>query len=215
MIDSVNSTTSSALTSSASSQTMGKDDFLKLLVAQLENQDPLEPTDNTQFVAQLAQFSSLEGITNLNTTMESATGSITSLQNYSTANLIGRNIKAEGNEFDYSGSPVNLPFTVAEDADSLSISVYDPKGKLVNSIDLGSSKKGDYEAAWDGKDFSGNPAANGRYTFSVNAKDSVNNAVDTTTYIRGTASSVSFDSGSASLLVGGSTITQDKIKEIY
>jgi len=70
-------------------EAMGKDAFLKLLVTQLENQDPLKPTDNTEFVAQLAQFSSLEGIQNLNSTMDGMANGISSLQDFSASGLIG------------------------------------------------------------------------------------------------------------------------------
>src|SRR4030067_2940508 len=79
---------------------MDKDAFLKLLVTPLPNQDPLEPTDNTEFVAQLAQFSSLEGINNLNKSMEDITKSITGMQDISAAGLRGRCAKTGGSTFD-------------------------------------------------------------------------------------------------------------------
>ncbi len=79
---------------------MGKDAFLKLLVAQLQNQDPLDPMDNGEFVAQLAQFSSLEGIKNLGVSVDGMAGNMSAMQNLSTSSLIGRYVLVEGNAFE-------------------------------------------------------------------------------------------------------------------
>lgn len=202
--------------STSSSSALGKDDFLKLLVTQLQNQDPLNPTDNTQFVSQLAQFSSLEGITNLNTTLEGTTSKLTSIENYSTAGLIGRYVNAEGNSFDYSSTPVTIGYNLAGDAAKVNFSVYDSSGNLVKSTDLGTESAGDYTAAWDGTKTDGTAAPAGTYTFTVTATDSSNGAIGVTSYTGGQVSGVSFDaSGTASIMVGGTTITQDKIKTIY
>ena len=85
-------------------EAMGKDAFLKLLVTQLENQDPLNPTENTEFVAQLAQFSSLEGIQNLNTSFSGVKGSMEALQQYGSASIIGKNARAESSSSTFSSS---------------------------------------------------------------------------------------------------------------
>ncbi|MBI5587533.1 MAG: flagellar hook assembly protein FlgD [Deltaproteobacteria bacterium] len=194
---------------------LGKDDFLKLLVAQLKNQDPLNPTDNTQFVAQLAQFSSLEGITNLNKSMEGISSSMSALQNSNAANLIGKSVKAEGSDFSYSGSPVTVGYDLTGAASSVKVSVFDAAGRLMRTIEGAAQPSGVHDSVWDGKDMNNNPSQPGSYSFTVTARDSANNAVSANTYVYGRVSGVNFDSGKANLLVDGKEISQNKLKGIY
>lgn len=223
MIDGVtsllNSTSSSSTSSSSTSSTdgtLGKDDFLTLLVTQLENQDPLEPMDNTQFVSQLAQFSSLEGITNLNTTMSGMSSSLTSMQNYSTASLIGKYVKTDGSDIYYYGSQANFGYTLDGSASSVTVSIKDSSGNTVNTMDMGAQDSGTYDLAWDGTDSSGNTLQSGTYSFSVDAKDSTGQSITASTYTIDAVSGVTFDStGAASLAVGDKTVTMDSVKAIY
>jgi flagellar basal-body rod modification protein FlgD len=194
---------------------LGKDDFLKLLVTQLQNQDPLNPTDNTEFVAQLAQFSSLEGITNLNTSMEGISSGMAALKNSNSANLIGRSVKAEGSDFAYSGAPVKVGYDLTGTASSVKVSIFDLSGRLVKTIDGGAQPSGIHDIAWDGTDNSGQPAPLGYYGFTVTARDSADNAVSANTYVFGQVTGVNFDSGNANLLVDGKEIGQNKLKGIY
>jgi flagellar basal-body rod modification protein FlgD len=194
---------------------MGKDAFLKLLVVQLENQDPLNPTDSTEFVAQLAQFSSLEGITNLGVSMEKMAASVASMQNLSTSSLIGRNVMVEGNGIEYKGAPVVFGYGLEEGAASVTVSIYDGSSMLVSQVELGPAGYGDHSFTWDGTDDNGIQAAPGLYTFDVEAKNANNETVSAVPYASGVVSSVTFDGSTALLTVGGKTITQDKIKEIF
>ncbi|MEK7773025.1 MAG: flagellar hook capping FlgD N-terminal domain-containing protein [Deltaproteobacteria bacterium] len=221
MIDGVTSllnasSASSTSSTSSTSDTLGKDDFLTLLVTQLENQDPLEPMDNTEFVAQLAQFSSLEGITNLNTTMSGMSGSLTSMQNYSTASLIGKYVKTEGGDIYFTGSQANFGYTIDAGASSVTVSILDSSGATVSQMDLGAQNSGSYDLAWDGTDSSGNTLQNGTYTFSVDAKDSTGQSITASTYTIDGVLGVTFDStGAASLAVGDRTVTMDEVEAIY
>lgn len=216
----ISSVTNSAPASSSPSSVsgaegMGKEDFLKLLVTQLENQDPLNPMDNSEFVAQLAQFSTLEGITNLNTSMEDMVSATNSMERYSTSNLVGRLVKFDGSEFEYSGTPVSFGYKLDGDAASVKVSVYDKKGRFVNSMDMGASSKGEYMVNWDGTDNAGAQAASGKYNFTITALDSTGNAVDASRFLAGQVSGVSLSEDDAGLLVLGNTITMDKVREIY
>lgn len=195
-------------------ESMGKDAFLKLLVTQLENQDPLNPTDNTEFVAQLAQFSSLEGITNLNTSMDGMSENMTALQNYGSTSLIGRFVKAEGSRFEYSNSPVEIGYSLPEDSSSAVLTITNSSGKVVRDVDLGPVKAGSYETSWDGRDNSGAEVTQGSYGFSVEARNK-KTLVETKTYVTGPVTGVSLDSGIADLVVGGSPVSRDKVREIY
>ncbi len=143
---------------------MGKDAFLKLLVTQLENQDPLNPTENTEFVAQLAQFSSLEGIQNLNTSLGDMKGGIDALQQFGSASVIGRNAKAEGSAFIYDGTPKKLGFSLGANAASATLVISEPSGKVVKEIDLGQLNAGYNEAEWNRAGKSGQ-ADHGLYSF--------------------------------------------------
>jgi flagellar basal-body rod modification protein FlgD len=196
---------------------MGKAAFLKLLVAQLENQDPTDPMDNGAFVAQLAQFSSLEGITNLGISMDGMAANMSSLQNLNTAGLIGREVLTEGNGLEYAGEGDNVVFGYGldESAASVTVGVYDAAGRLVRHLDLGAVGYGDHVITWDGIDDSGNLVAPGSYTFDVQAANESRDEVGTVLYTSGTVSAISMEDGTASLVVGGRLITQDKIKEIY
>lgn len=194
---------------------LGKDDFLKLLVTQLQYQDPLNPTDNTQFVAQLAQFSSLEGITNLQKTAEGMKGSIDSMQDYSSTALIGRSVRAEGNGFDFSGSPVALGYSTANNSASAVMTVRDTAGRLVRSVDLGTLAAGDHMAEWDGRDNNGAAMKPGNYTFMVSAKGADGQAIQTTTYVTGPVNGVSLEDSGSQLIVGSSKVARDRIKAVY
>lgn len=194
---------------------LGKDDFLKLLVTQLQYQDPLNPTDNTQFVAQLAQFSSLEGLTNLQKTAEGMKGSLDSMQDYSSASLIGRSVKADGDSFEFSGSPVTLGYSVMDNAASAVMTVRDSAGRLVSSADIGAVAAGDHLAEWDGRDNNGTVMGPGDYTFMVSAKGADNSMVKTSTYVTGPVKGISLEDSGAQLLVGSSKVARDRIKAVY
>ncbi len=200
---------------SSKEDTIGKDAFLKLLVVQLENQDPLNPMDSTEFVAQLAQFSSLEGITNLGVSMEKMASSVSSMQNLSTSSLIGRNVMVEGNGLEYTGAPVLFGYDLEESAASVTISIYNDNSRLVRQVELGPADYGDYSFIWDGTDDNGLGVATGFYTFDVEPRDADGETVAATRYAAGVVSSVTFEGSTAMLTVGGKTITQDKIKEIF
>lgn len=194
---------------------IGKDAFLRLLTTQLQNQDPLNPMDNTEFVAQLAQFSSVEGITNLNSSMKGVSSGIAEMSGYSTATLVGRTVKAEGDVFGFNGSPVSLGIGLVKRAETVNVSVYDSNGRMVRRMGLGAKGEGYHAVQWDGKDSMGQAVAPGRYAFAVEAKDAKGAQVGYYPYVTGTVTGVSLDAGAASLLVGGVEVSKERIREIY
>ena len=135
------------------SSALGKDAFLQLLVTQLKNQNPLDPQDNTAFVAQLAQFSSLEGITTLNDTVNSLSGGLQSSQALQASSLVGRSVIVQTNEAyvdPASGKPFNGT-VVVKDADSKPvITITDADGEVVRTLEMGSQKAGNADFTWDG-----------------------------------------------------------------
>ncbi len=222
MIDGVSSATtvsstsgSSGTTTTSSTDELGKDDFLLLLVTQLQNQDPLNPTDNTEFVSQLAQFSSLEGIKNMEETMGTVADGISDMQKWSLSDLIDNTVKFESAAFDYSGEPVTIEYSLGSNAASANISIYDANGNLVKSVDAGALNSGTYELNWDGTNAEGGQAAEGTYTINITAVDSSGSTVAASTYVTGKVTSVTYGSGGAEINAGNIILTQDDILEIY
>ena len=147
-----------------------QDRFLKLLVTQMKNQDPLNPLDNAQLTSQLAQISTVSGIDKLNATLQSlVTGSVAN-QSLQAAALVGRGVLAPGSALTLENGiaigGVDLPQTV----DRLLVSIQDSAGNVVHSVDLGPKPQGITAFQWDGITDSGAQAVNGRYSFSVSAQ---------------------------------------------
>ena len=134
------------------SNELGKNDFLKLLVAQMNNQNPLEPQDNTEFVAQLAQFSSVEGIDNLNNTVDDMASELRSSQALQASSLVGQSVVVPSNEYgflqssDLIASYSDIPATTS----NVSLQIKNKSGQTLETISLGYHDKGPMSLRWDG-----------------------------------------------------------------
>src|SRR3954468_3385313 len=193
--------TSSAQDSSAlgsalgTNKAMGKDDFLKLLVAQLKNQDPLAPQDNTQFVAQLAQFSSLEAAMGTNSRLDSITSQNQGLANTEVVSLVGKTATVKGSLVTATGSGAAVPvsFTLGSATDSTNVSIQDATGKVIRTIPVGAHSAGLVKVNWDGRDDHGNVMSAVTYAVSVQAKTKDGSAVSVAQETTGLVKSVAFD----------------------
>lgn len=214
-IEGVSTASGQAAQKQARKDELGKDDFLKLLVTQLQNQDPLNPTDNTEFVAQLAQFSTLEGITNIQKAAEGTKSSIDAMQNYGNASLIGRQVKAESGVLTLTDRPVRLGYSLSGAAASVKAAIKDASGLTVRTMDLGARPAGDHEFVWDGKDNSGMLLGPGNYAFYLSGAGTDGKQVGSSTYVTDTVTGISLASGTADIMVGSTPISRDKIKAIY
>lgn len=177
-VDSVSGTSSSSVldqyklkdNDKTKDSSLGKDQFLQLLVAQMNNQNPLDPQTNSEFVAQLAQFSTVEGLDNLNTSVESILSSTQSSQALQASSLVGRKVIVTTNKAVVDTSETmkgSINLTGA--STNVYVNVVDSKGNTVNRINLGAQNAGQVSFMWDGKDSSGNVAPNGTYTFQAEA----------------------------------------------
>jgi flagellar basal-body rod modification protein FlgD len=201
------STSGTSSLSSSSAQDI-QNEFLTLLVAQLKNQDPLNPMDNSQVTSQMAQLSMVQGIQSLNDNLSA----YTSNQGYQAADLIGHYVVAPGNSIQLaaasSGSSSSTTgsglggFNLAGAADSVKVNIYDSKGKLVRTMDMGAQKAGVTEFSWDGKTDAGDTAADGSYTFKVQAT-SKGESVTATSLSVGEVMSVMLSKNGTSLSVSG------------
>lgn len=191
---------------------LGKDDFLNLLVTQLQHQDPLNPAESTEFTAQLAQFSSLEQLNNINDNLKNMELFQTSVTNSQAVSFIGKEITAKGNSVQLeSGLPVECPFELAGNAALAVISVYDVTGGFVKSFETGPLNSGRQSATWDGTDRNGSPVSDGLYRFEVQAIDANNQAVSVTPLMSSVVTGVSFIDQTASLITDLQTIAIDDV----
>lgn len=188
--------------------TLGKNDFMNLLIAQMKNQDPMNPMDGTQFAAQLAQFSSLEQLQNLNdsmTTSINANYALTqSINNTLSATLIGKDVKVTGGDLQNNGQgSVQLGYTLPGTASEVTLNVLDSNGNVVKTFNNLPTTAGDNKLSWDFTDNNGNKLPNGNYTFSVTAKGSDGSDMTADLFKLGAVDGVKFSS------TGGTTLTVD------
>ncbi|MFH1851035.1 MAG: flagellar hook capping FlgD N-terminal domain-containing protein [Candidatus Neomarinimicrobiota bacterium] len=209
-----NSTTSIA--SANSEQSM----FLTLLVEQLKNQDPLEPMDNQEFVAQMAQFSSLEELQSINSNLAESTELdlilTQSINNTMAATLIGKEISALGDHLAYNGDdPVNVQYHLGDYAEQVSVTIRDADNQVVRVLTEDSGlAAGSQTLNWDGRDAEGNRLEAGTYAVEITAKDGNGNSIEATTMMTGIVSSVRFESGNAILVVSDIEISYADVLEI-
>jgi flagellar basal-body rod modification protein FlgD len=194
MISSTTSTTQPQSTTSTAgtTQTLGENDFLKLLTAQLQAQDPLNPTDSADFAAQLAQFSSVEQLTNINAQLTTMASSQASMQNTAAANLIGKTVVVTGDTVTLNGQ-ASLNYTLPNNASKVTVSLYNSSGALVRTQVLGSESAGNNSYTWDGKDQNGNTLPSGQYTFAISAVNSSGQTVTATPLTSGTVTGIVYN----------------------
>lgn len=219
MVDPVTSTAQTNAATSANKSILGKDDFLKLMIQQLKNQDPLNPTDSTQYASQLAQFSSLEQLSNLNQSMQDSINSnftlTQSINNTLVANLIGKDVKMGGNELTLSGqSKITLGYTLPAAAQSVSIKIYNDQGALVKTIDGLPGTTGENKVSWDLSDNNGGKLPDGKYTFEVDALNGNGDKITADIFKEGTIGGVRFGNQGTVLLVDGAEYSISDILEI-
>ncbi len=219
MIDGVNAVNQNPAGAFQPDNVMGKDDFLKLLVTQLKYQDPLSPMDGTKFASQLAQFSSLEQLTNLNDAVQlSIDGNYylaQSINNTLTATLIGKSVKLGGATIVKSGqSNIELGYQLPAAASSVTINIKDENGNVVRTFDSPPDEVGDNKLLWDFTDNNGNELPDGTYTFEVIAKNGSDEEMDVQLFKWGKIDGVRFSENGTTLIVNGNEYMLSDILEI-
>jgi flagellar basal-body rod modification protein FlgD len=199
----VQSATGSGQQTKTASATLGKDDFLKLLTTQLQNQDPLNPISNEDFIAQTAQFSSLEQLQNMNTVLQQLLALSGGNGVTSSAPLLGRTVSVNGSAVPLDGSqPVTLSYQLPAGANTVALQILNSSGTSVRTIPLGSQAAGAHQAAFNGLDDQGRRLTAGSYTYQVVALDQTGRAVPGATTGGGQVTGISMESGQVMLLVG-------------
>lgn len=169
VISALNSSTSSSSTSSATSSEDIQNRFLTMLVAQLKNQDPMNPLDNSELTSQLSQMSTVQGIEQLNTTLSSLVNSLADTQSMQAASLIGNSVLVPGKNLTLTDGAAYGGINLASAADAVTVSIYDASGNLAQTLSLGAVDAGSTLFSWDGKTSAGTTATDGSYTFKVAA----------------------------------------------
>ena len=176
-----NTAAGTAATAAKTDNTLGQDQFLTLLVAQLQNQDPLNPTDATEFTAQLAQYSQLEQLFNLNDAMDGLTAAQTSSQKVSALSLIGKEVVVEDTHFPFDGAPTRIGYRVDGPATDISLQIRNSAGATVATLNAGDTTPGEHFLTWNGLDQNGAPLPADTYQLAVTAKGASADATEAST----------------------------------
>ncbi|MEL0606284.1 flagellar hook assembly protein FlgD [Pseudoalteromonas undina] len=167
-MDSITWQETQVATSTEESDALTQEDFFSLLTQQLSYQDPSNPADNDQMIAQMTNFTMAQGITDLNTNFESLASSMTSNSALQASTLVGKQALLESNTLELGESGEAKGSAVAEESvDNLKIKVTDASGQLVRTIDMGSQAAGAVRFSWDGNNESGERLPEGEYTITA------------------------------------------------
>lgn len=194
-VSGVTDTQQAALSNTIAGKALGKEDFLQLLVAQLNNQDPLNPADATEFTAQLAQFSSLEQLFNVNSSLQGLASLSGDMERISALGLIGREVVVSSDQFDLGSQPVELGYRLTDPAAKVSVHILNQDGQTVASLTNAETGAGDHYLGWDGTDNAGKALPAGSYTLAVVALDGDEKTMEATPLVRSTVTGVAMDNG--------------------
>ena len=221
---------------------LGKDEFLKLFIARLQNQDPLSPSEDGEFIAELAQFSSLEQMTNINDTLASGMGlgdqlaplatlediqallsgnqeldilSTQTINNMMAANLIDKVVTWQADHVTLSESgEVQVNYRLEAPADSVIAKIHDEQGNVVQILSSGAKGVGEHKFDWNGKDVAGDRLPTGNYSFEIIAADSSGNQWNLNAAFKGKVDGVRYFEGQAFLDIEGVLVSLADVREI-
>lgn len=193
---------------------LGKDDFLKLLVTQLQHQDPLNPADPAEFTAQLSQFSSLEQLFSVNDNLTRMISSQGELEQISALSLLGRQITVKGGDFSFTGQPVDLGYHLEENATEVKLHIQDQSGKTLATIAAGQLTAGDHTIVWNGTDANGQVLPPGAYRLSVSALKGKDQPVTANPLIMSLVAGVDLDGPEKVLVTNAGNFTLADVRSV-
>ncbi len=198
---------------------LGKEDFLKMLTAQMKFQNPLEPMKDNEFIGQMTQFSSLEQLQNMNDLLGQNTQwnmlLSQTINNTMATSLIGKTVTADASVTTVGDGTVT-PITFSSGVFALNgtITIYNAEGEVVRTLPLAQMTAGDHSISWNGKDANGNDLADGNYSFQVDLRDANGQSVPADSYTRGVVEGVEYIEGQAYLLIEGGMIPLTLVRHV-
>jgi flagellar basal-body rod modification protein FlgD len=216
-VDKSGKTTADATDKTTDKQkTLGQDDFLTLLIAQLQNQDPLNPSDPTEFTAQLANFSQLEQLFNLNDSMDKLAESQNNSERLSALSMIGKEILAEGSTFTLGDESVEIGYKVDGSAAEIQLHIQNSTGRRVATLYPTELTAGNHFVTWQGMDENGEHLPAGKYTIVVEAQSSgEGETVGVSPLIRADVTGVDLGDGGAVLITDVGEFSMATIHGVY
>ena len=199
------------------SSELDKEDFLTLLVAQLQHQDPMNPMDDKDFTAELAQFSQLEQLTSINEGIDGLSSETVQQRMIAASGYIGREVRAVGDSLSIreDGSVSNMYYLLADEAKQVYMNIFDTNGNIVRTIQLGAQAAGEHDYQWDGKDWQEKKLSKGQYYVAMAAEDNDGSPILIQTEVTGVVEGVQLANGQHYLrLNDGRVVAFDYVKEV-
>jgi len=207
---------SASSTNSKISGQLNQSDFLKLMTTQLNNQDPTQPTDSSQMLAQMAQLSTVSGIQDMQSSLKQLVNTMLASQTTQAAALVGHQVVAPGSTAALISNGLSGAVDLTQDTNQLALGIYDSAGQLVKHLDMGAENKGTIPFSWDGTMDNGMAAPNGLYQIKAVANVSgTSEAMNT--YVASTVNSVTVDAATQNITLntsGGDAIKISDIKQL-
>ncbi len=200
--------------SSASNSQTTKDQFLKMLVAQLQNQDPLTPPDATQFANQMTSFGQLEQLFNINNTLGNLANAGSANSRFDAVSMIGKKVEAIGDQVEVGSGPSEIAFQLPNPANDVMVRLKDSTGAIVRTIHYNQQQAGIHHFDFDGKNGQGQDLAAGTYQMEVSAVNPQGEAVAVDPMMVGTVTGVDFASGGMQLFVGTRVLAMEQILSV-
>lgn len=204
MVSTVTATSSSSAAAAMKKETgLNKDDFLKLFVAQMQNQDPLNPQDSSQYITQLAQLTQVEQSYNTNSNLQSILTQGNNMATLSTVSFIGKYVTAAGNQVSHqSGTPDTIGYNLSSSAQSVAISITDSNGAVIKTLTQGLTAAGNGSVTWDGTNSQGQQVPAGVYKVTVRGVDGNGAAFGGTPLVTGKVDGIEMGSSEPVLNMG-------------
>jgi flagellar basal-body rod modification protein FlgD len=205
-------------TETQSENDLGEDAFLTLMLAQLKHQDPMQPMENGEFLSQMAEFSTVTGIEDMNASLETLTTSIGTNRTLEAASLIGREVVVEDDQLslDDSDTGVGGRFSLDSSSGDVSLDIYSPDGTLVRRQAMGQFEAGEHAFSWDGLTDNGEAAPAGDYTASISADNGIGERYAVPVLVMRTVDSVELGTSGSVILntQSGDSIGLDEVRQI-
>jgi flagellar basal-body rod modification protein FlgD len=213
-IDTLETNISTTSTETKSEDILGKDTFLTLLVAQLRHQDPLNPMEGTEFTAQLAQFSSLEQLQNVNDNLSNMQVNQAEELIFKAMDFMGKEVDVQGNDLTLAeDTPAKGGFHMEASGDCV-VTVFDAQGTAVKNIPMGFMEPGTHSFEWDGTGDNGDTMEEGIYNFDVTAVDGTGQTLPVETFISGRVDRVNIEGGTPMLYVGDVPVALYNVRNV-